>query len=277
MAGELNQALMEFETDDYSSRLVQNVLGALPGAPTFNHWANLAGAVTDLGVPAGQARGAMGFASSEPIQDVLWMSRLLDKGDKGYTIYTGVRSAVRFFFGDRARALETDAQQRNDAVLKSLGLAYMAWKAFDGTAAERARAFTESQSGKALIYYFGAVEVALPFADNALLKGGQILEQLFGDLGTGQVERLASMAGGRDLDGVQGVLTQLSGALRSAVDGAAPYVEPVANAARAHLPGALDATDKIAGAVAGAADLLPIYRLLGSRLAAEAAILKAGG
>jgi hypothetical protein len=276
MSGELNQALMEFKPDDYSVRLVGSVLGVLPGAPSFNHWPNLAGAVNDLGVPTGQARGAMGFAGAEPIADVLWMSRLLDKGDKGYAIFTGARSAVRFFFGDRAKALDTDAQQRNDAVLKSLGLAYMAWKAFDGTVPERAAAFRASQSGQAMIYYYAAIEVGLPFADNALLKGGAILEDLFGDLGSSQVERLAGMAGGRDLGGVQEMLTSLSGALRAAVDSAAPYIEPVANAAKTYLPGALDTTDKLAGAVAGAADILPVYRLLGGRLAAEAAILKAG-
>ena len=52
MAGELNQALMEFKPDDYSVRLVENVLGVLPGAPAFHHWPNLAGAVSDLGAPS---------------------------------------------------------------------------------------------------------------------------------------------------------------------------------------------------------------------------------
>jgi hypothetical protein len=275
MSAELNKALMEFKPDDYTVRLLDAIYKVLPGAPDWGYYPSLAGAVTSMGIPADQARRAQQIASSEEIQDVLWMSRLLDTGDKGYAIFTGVRSAVNLFFGDRAQALETDKQQRNDAVLKALGIGYLAWKAFPGTVAERAAAFKDSDAGKALLYYYGAIEVALPFADNALLKGGNILESLFDDLGADQVDRLAGLAGGKDLSGVQEMLSSLSGTLRGAVDSAAPHVEPVANAAKKYLPGVMDKGDKIAGLVANAADVMPVYRLLGARLAVEASIARA--
>ena len=112
-------------------------------------------------------------------------------------------------------------------------------------------------------------------SDNALLKGGQILESLFSDLGAGQVDRLATMAGSHDLEGINEMLGGLAGSLRGAVDSAAPYVEPVANACQEYAPKALGAADKVASVVAGAADVMPIYRLLGARLVAEAALARA--
>jgi len=276
MSGELNNALMEYKPDDYTVRLLSAVYGVLPGAPDWAYYGSLAEAVNALDVPADQARKAQQIASTEPIQDVIWMSRLMDKGDSGYAIYTGVRSALNRFFGDGTRGLETDEQQRNDAVLKALGIGYMAWKAFDGTIPERAAAFKSTGAGQALLWYYGAIEVALPFADNALLKGGNILGSLFDDLGAEQVDRLAGLAGGKDLGGVQEMLSSLSGSLRGAVDAAAPHVDPIASAAKKYVPGVMGTGDKVAGLVANAADVLPVYRLLGSRLAAEAAIFRAG-
>lgn len=276
MSGELNTALMEFKADDYTVRMLDAVYNVLPGAPDWSYYGSLAEAVTALGVDADRARRAQEIARTEPIQDVLWMARLMDKGDQGYAIYTGLRSALNRFFGDGSRGLETDEQQRNDAVLKALGIGYMAWKGFEGTIPERAEAFKATQAGQALLFYYGAIEVALPFADNVLSKGGSVLEGLFDDLGADQVDRLASMAGGRDLSGIQEMLTSLSGSLRGAVDAAAPHVEPVANTAKKYLPGVMDKSDKIAGLVSNAADVMPVYRLLGARLAAEAAIHRAG-
>jgi len=275
MSGELNNALMEYKSDDYTVRLLGAVYSVLPGAPDWSYYSSLAQAVNAFDVPADQARRAQEIAGTEPIQDVIWMSRLMDKGDSGYAIYTGVRSALNRFFGDGSRGIETDDQQRNDAVLKALGIGYMAWKAFDGTIPERAAAFKATSAGQALLWYYGAIEVALPFADNALLKGGDIMANLFDDLGAEQVDRLAGLAGGKDLGGVQEMLTSLSGSLRGAVDAAAPHIEPVAGAARKYVPGVMGSADKVAGLVATGADVLPVYRLLGARLAAEAAIYRA--
>lgn len=53
-----------------------------------------------------------------------------------------------------------------------------------------------------------------------------------------------------------------------------PY-RPVADAAAPYVPGVMNASDKIAGVVAGAADVMPVYRLLGARLAAESAARRA--
>ena len=206
----VNQALAEFKPDDYSVRLVQAVLAAVPGAPEYTHYTTVADAVAAIapGSMAEQlaAGEALGNAQDPQLHEVLWMGRVLDTGDSGYAIYTGVRSALNFFFGDKSIGLENDVQQRNDAVLKAVGLSYMVWHAYPGSVAEKAETFKHSPAGQTLAAYYGAVEVALPFADNALVAGGSFLHSLFTEIGPAQLARLGSMAGGKSLDGAKQML-----------------------------------------------------------------------
>ena len=125
-------------------------------------------------------------------------------------------------------ALETDTQQRNDAIVKALAIAYMAYRAFPGTLQERTQRFVACSTGQNLLVYYAAVEVGLPFADNALLAGGNIMDGLLGDHVEEQVSRLASLAGGRSLGDVSGMLQQLTGWMQTAVDTTAPYIDTVA-------------------------------------------------
>jgi hypothetical protein len=101
------------------------------------------------------------------------------------------------------------------------------------------------------------------------------MDGLLGDQVEAQVARLASLAGGRSLGEVSGMLQQLTGWMQTAVDTTAPYIETVAQGAREYLPLGSSAADKLAGLAANAADVMPCYRLLGARLAAEAAVLRA--
>lgn len=172
-------------------------------------------------------------------------------------------------------ALETDTQQRNDAIIKSLAIAYMAYRASSGSLSARARRFVSLPSGQALLVYFGAVEVGLPFADNALLAGGDMMRGLLGDGVEGQLSRLAGLAGGRSLGETAGMLQQLTGWMQTAIDTTAPYIDTIAEGARAYLPLGASAADKVAGLAANAADVMPCYRLLGARLAAEVAVARA--
>ena len=277
----VNQALAEFKPDDYSVRLVQAVLAAVPGAPEYTHYTTVADAVAAIapGSMAEQlaAGEALGNAQDPQLHEVLWMGRVLDTGDSGYAIYTGVRSALNFFFGDKSIGLENDVQQRNDAVLKAFGLSYMVWHAYPGSVAEKAETFKHSPAGQTLAAYYGAVEVALPFADNALVAGGSFLHSLFTEIGPAQLARLGSMAGGKSLDGAKQMLESVMQPLERVSAAAAPYVSPIAEGAKKYVPGALAGADKVAGVVASGSDVLPVYRLLSARLAAESAAWRALG
>jgi hypothetical protein len=272
----VDTALAEFKPESVTHRLLGGIYGVLPYAPEFPHYTSVADAVRQLDPSAGPAvvaRAEQIAATDARVTDILWMAKVMDMGDSGYAIYTGVSSAVRFFFGDRSKALETDNQQRNDAVLKALGLSYLVFKAYPGSVKDKAEAFRTSPTGQALAMYYAAIEVALPFADNAALKGGAILGDLYGKYGATQMARLAQIGGSghADLAEAEGVLNTITGNLRKVVDLASNHITPVANAAKPFVPKAMAGGDVLAGVVANAADVLPVYRLLGARLAAETA------
>ncbi|MDP2305007.1 MAG: hypothetical protein Q8P18_03165 [Pseudomonadota bacterium] len=272
--------LAEFSPTDATPRLVDAVFTALPGIDPLPPYPALASVVAALGGTAADMPNATARLDDDASADILWMSGLVDTGDKGYAVVSGISTAFRFLFGkaeSRTDALDTDIQQRNDAVLKGFALAYLAWKASDGPIAGRAAAFANMPAGRALIAWYASVEIALPFADNAISGGGKVVDDLFEKHGAAQFTRLSSLAGGRDLGGVQSALTALIGPIRTAVDAAWPHVERVAKAAGDFLPGAMNVGDKVAGLVATGADVMPVYRYLGGRLAAEAGVLRARG
>jgi hypothetical protein len=277
----VEQALAEFSDSAVTVKLLRALYGAVPGAPAFTNYSNMEEAVRVIAPTANAAvatKARVIADTTDEIGDILWMANLLDMGDKGYAVMTGLSAAWKLFKGQGAAALENDSQQRNDAVLKGLGLAYMVYKAYPGSLADKARAFRESPSGQALAVYYGAVEVALPFADNAVSMGSGGLSSMLGAGANAQTQRLAQMAQGHDIGQAKEMLTQVTSQLQTVTAQAANYIQPITQAIGPYLPGASmlgTATDKAAGAIASAADVLPVYRYLAGRLAAEAAVRRA--
>lgn len=276
MAESLLTRLQEFSPTDKTPRLVATIFSAIPGAPEMPPYPALPSVVAALGGGEADVARATAQLDTEELQDLLWMSGIIDTGDRGYAVLTGLSSAMKMFFGSgpKVEALETDVQQRNDAVLKGLALAYMAWKLSPGGLGDRARAFTELPAGRALLTYYAAVEVALPFADNALLGGGTWFADTINKYGPEQMKRLSSMLGGKATDGVMGAVGSLTQPIESALANVRPHVSKIATTAKDYLPGAFNAADKAAGVLAGVADVMPVYRYLGARLAAEGAVYR---
>lgn len=277
----VEQLLAEYPDSAITSKLLRALYGAVPMAPTFAPLTTMEQAVHALRPDAGAAEVAKArdiADRTDEISDILWMGNLMDSGDRGYAVLTGLATAWKLFKGQGSAALENDDQQRNDAVLKALGLAYMAYKAYPGSLADKARGFRESTAGQALAVYYGAVEVALPFADNAAMMGSGGLEKLLQSQGGAQAARLAQMAQGHELGSAKEMLTQVTSQLQAAASQASGYIQPMTAAIAPYIPGAGtlgNTADKAAGAIASAADVLPVYRLLSARLAAESAARRA--
>lgn len=273
----IDSVLGEYKADDYSVRLLETILKIVPGAPAYAHYRTVEDAVRALkpNATAADFAEARAVANDRDLKNVLWMAGLMDTGDQAYGVYTGIRSAISFFFGDRSQALETDNQQRNDAILKAFGLAYMVYNAYPGTMAEKVNAFRGSEAGQTLAVYYGAADIALPFADNVLTSGGNFIGDMIAKGGAAQTARLTSMAGGQSLDGAKNMLDSIIQPLENVAKLTSQYVKPIAEGAKQYVPSAMAATDKVAGVVATGADVLPVYRLLGARLAAESAARRA--
>jgi hypothetical protein len=277
----VEQILAEYPETAITSRLLRALYGAVPGSPAFGFHQTMEQVVATVkpGASANEVAMARNLADTDKsIADILWMGRLMDTGDKAFGVVGGLMTAFKLFQGKGAEALENDPAQRNDAVLKALGLAYMVYHAYPGSIADKVRAFQSSPAGKALIVYYGAVEVALPFADNAAVMGAGGLSNLIRSGADAQSGRLAQLAQGQDIGKAKEMLTQLLSTLEGAATAAKGYVQPITSAIGPYLPSAAftaNAADKAAGALATAADVLPVYTLLSAHLAAEAAARRA--
>jgi hypothetical protein len=273
----LDAALAAYTPDSATVRLVDAIFKVVPFAPPMPAYPSTEAALHAFapGTPASDALRAA--ASSKEIQNVLWMADWLDKGDTAYAAFTGLKAVFSFFSGAGAsKALETDDQQRNDAVLKALGLAYMAYHAFPGSIPEKVAALRRSPAGQALFAYYATIEIALPFADNAAVAGANGLANLYhSDTVRTQVQRLTGLVPAESLESARAMLGELTAPLQEYATTAAQYTKPVAESAQKYLPTALAAADKVAGVVANAADVMPVYRYLGARLAAEGAVFRA--
>ncbi|MEN0062034.1 MAG: hypothetical protein AAGA48_07755 [Myxococcota bacterium] len=276
----IHEALNEFNQESVTWKMLQAIYSTIPYSPTFDFWSSVDDATRELAPNATEEQLQLARQIGEgnkQVGNIIWMASLLDAGDKGYAVITGLATAFKLFSGKGVEALETDDQQRNDAVLKALGVSYMVYNAYPGTLAERAEAFRKSPTGQALSIYYGTVEVALPFADNVAFASGSALSNLLSSEGQAQFGRLTQMAGsgGQDLQGAAQMLAQLTEQFQRVATHTAGYVKPVAESIGPHLPNAMNAADKAAGVIANAADVMPVYRLLGGRLAAESAVLRA--
>jgi hypothetical protein len=176
---------------------------------------------------------------------------------------------------ERIDALETDTQQAVDAVMKALAMAYAIHRLYDGSITEKIGQFKSAKAGQALMFYYAAIEIGMPFTDNALKGGGLVLKQLYDAHGKAQVAKLAAIVGEADAEAASGILAKLLATLGTMVDMAGQHLGPIAEAGVGFLPRAVDVGDKAAGVLATGADLLSVYRYLGARLVAEACIGKA--
>ena len=279
MREKLDGLMGQFKADDYSVKFASGVASVVPFAPKFHFYGNLADAARSMGLTLTpeQLASALALASTEDVEKALWVADALDTGDKGIAVYSGLRSAYKFFVAkqERKEAFETDPQQTADAGLKALGLAYMIHKLFPGDVKQKLELFKSLPAGQGLTLFYASVDVALPFADNLLTGGGSVMQKIMDKVGKDGESKLASLVGGAsEVSSARQILDGLASNLDVLVTKVSAYTGPIVAKAKETMPSVLETTDQIAGAVATGADLLPMYRLLGSRLAAEAVVLR---
>lgn len=270
--------LADFHENNVTVKLVWAIFGAIPGAPVLSSYQSLLEAQLLVlpELPPEALAAAVAHANSAESMAALKVADAIDTGDIGISIYTGLRSALTFFFGDRSKAMETDPQQGADAALKALAIAWMAHTLFPGSVADKVRQLRAVPAGEALLTYFAAVELALPFADDALLASGSIITRLL-EKYSGAFAKLDLAAGAGAAAAAQGMLSELTVPLDGIVRSVAQQTTNIAAAAQKFLPAAIATAGTIAGAAATAADALPVYRYLGARLVTEAALYRAAG
>lgn len=268
--------LARFSPDNTTVKLVTTLLGAIPGTPEFLFYSSMEEAqflvAPDLD-EEGMAR-AKALLSSPEFLSALKVADALDTSDIGISVFTGLRSAFNFFFGDKKKALETDAQQGADAVLKAAGIAWMTHRFYTGSVSEKIQKLQSTPAGKTLLVWFAAVEICLPFADDVALGTGHFLSNLM-DKYSSHLSRLDSLTGAPSKEAATGILSGLSAPLEEIIQAVSQHTKTIAESSKSYLPAAFTTADTVAGAVATAADAMPVYRLLAARLAIEAALIQA--
>lgn len=273
----IDPVLAEFGPETVTVRLVRAMFGAMPFAPPQLPYASLTECAAQVpGASPALASNVLALSARPEVQSALAAARMIDTGDAGIAVYSGVQSAFQLFFGGGLRAIDTDSEQGVDAALKLVALAYLTHQLFPGAPQEAVQALLSTSAGQTIGYYYATVEVVLPFADNALSGTGHVMQTLLARHGQAAMSKLGALPGGGQMAGAaQGVLGSLVSPIEGAVRQVMPYARQIAGSAQQYLPGVLGAADKVAGAVSAGADALPVYRYLGARLAAEACVLRA--
>lgn len=275
MTRSLAQALDAHSSGDLAVRATAGLLGVLPFAATWSPIPSLEqGALQrDEALAERIAARAERIATGEGPQSALAVFDFLDKGDSGIALFTGLRGAVKVARGQEG-ALEMDPQQAADAGLKAVGIAWAAWKLFPGTPPERARALLETATGRALLTWFVAADLVLPFADNLATGGATAITTLIDDKAGENAARLIAVAG-PEAEQATGVLKGMLAGINASLGQAATYAAPLSAYVQEQLPGVLATADKITGVVATAVDTLACYRCLGASLVAEVCLAQA--
>ena len=268
--------LATFEPKDVTVRVLETLFKVIPGTPAFTFYRTIDEAAP-LVAPTANLEQARAYAMDAGALRALKVANAIDTGDVGISVYTGLRSALKFFQGDRKAAAETDPQQGADAALKAAAIAYMTHSLFPGTLTEKVNALRATDAGQRLLAYYAVVEVAMPFADDVVTGAGGAVSSLMAKYGGKNVSRLESAAGLGASRESEGVMKELLGTLDGIVKNVSGHTATIAGAVTRVMPKALAATDTVAGAVATGADALPIYRVLGAQLVTEAALRRAQG
>lgn len=279
MSNKVEESLGKYAEGDLSVKLCNTMFGVLPFAPEYKFYTSIDEAASRLGASPEVAAKAREIAATEDVTKAIWVADALDTSDKLIAGFAGVKNLFSIFSGTpRKRTFESDQEQATDAALKGVGLAYMIYKLFPGEITAKIANFKNLPAGQEAALFYVTGEVALPFADNVAEGGAGVIQKLMSSKQTDIASKFSGFAGAEAIGQATEVLGQLTGTLDQYVGQAKDYSAPMMDKIKGMLPGAAmvaNVADSATGAVASGIDLLPIWSLLGARLAAEACVQQA--
>lgn len=277
-AHKVDKMLVEFDEDDYTVRLVRALFSVMPFAPDFVYYFNLEGAMRRVNPMADPnlARRAAEIAQLPEVTQALKVTSAMDSIDKGLGIFTGAKNIYDHVKKKEGRrTFEADPQQAADAAIKALAMAYMVYHLFPGSVSEKVSSFLELPAGREMLLYYASAEVALPFTDNLLETGGEMIGKLWNANREQAMQKFRDFSGGTPMNDVSGILDTLTAQIAGVAGQVKLYIDPLTAKVSQALPAIANAADSVSGAAATGVDLLPAWRFLGGRLAAEACAQRA--
>jgi hypothetical protein len=269
----LAEELAAFPPTSVTARVIGALSAAVPGAPGLPPYASVeeaAGAVLG-GVPDDVLARAKELLAAPRVDQALFAAKTIDTGDTGLTIVSGVRSAMALFLGKGDRSAAMAQQQRTDAAVKAFGLAYLLTRLLPVPPAERIELVRSVPAGLQLLLYFGAIEVAVPFAAEVEAAGGSFVANLIQSQGRALADKVLAVVGREGAADAQEMLGDVVAELDRAALAAVPHTAALAERIKGLLPAVASSLD-VFDLVAAGVDALPAYRYLVARLAVEASL-----
>lgn len=267
----LHAELASFPATSVTHRTLAVVRTVLPGDPVLPVYATLdeaAGAVFG-GMPADLLREARRLCDDPRVDQALFAAKSIDTGDTGLTIVSGVRSALALFFSKgTGRSAALAQQQRTDAALKALALAYVVTRLVPLAPPVRVEVLKSVPAGRQLLAYYGALDIALPLRDEVEAANGTFVADLVRSQGRSLGDKLLGIIGRNGMADAEATLAALTSELDRAALAAVPHTTQLAEQIRSLLPMSATPGD-LFDLVAAGADALPCYRYLVARLAIE--------
>jgi hypothetical protein len=254
-------------------RVLDALLRVLPGAPSLPAYTSVAEAAAAVvpAMPAAVVARAGALTDDPVLPQALRVAQAVDTGDAGLALVSGVRGALGLFFGGQDLTSASAGQQRADAALKALAVAWLVTRLIPRPPAERLQILQSFPAGQELLLYFAAIEVALPFRrELEAAPDLRFVRQLMAQQSSAVASKLLAVVGRQGVEDATATLEHLLDTLDDLVRFVQPHTESLANSVRAVLPAAVAPVgQELPTVVAAGADALPCYRYLCARLAAE--------
>ncbi len=278
MASDIDARLAAFGPRDVTLLGTNALLRVLPFADPVPPASNLAdiARTMNLTLTPAQAARAEALVHEDRSRRALWLATGLDAGDGIITVLSSIKSAIALYMGRHGGARPPTGwsdHQAGDAVLKALAIGYLFDLCFPNSE-DPIVDLAWLPSGRALLAYFATAEVALPFVEG-LVDGTHALSVLLPIHVDAQARKLATVVGSAPVQAARQHLPALAPVADALVAASAGYLSPFAQSVEERIAGSTRVVDRVGDVVAAGADILPVYRLLGLRVVAEAAVLRA--
>ncbi|MCB1138341.1 MAG: hypothetical protein KDK23_06265, partial [Leptospiraceae bacterium] len=104
---------------------------------------------------------------------------------------------------------------------------------------------------------------------------GNWINQLLNQQGDAAEKKFSEFVGQGSISEVRQILQTVGETMDRTLVQVKGYLDPFMDRIQGSLPGIMNAADSVTGGAATALDMLPVWKLLGSRVAAEACALRA--
>lgn len=269
----IEEVLSEFKETDATVRLAKFLFDNLPFTPDFLYYMDFRRALQRYTQenPAELYKKIIQIAKfNDNVHKILKTSKAIDKIDGGLGIFTSLKNGYEVITKKpKERTFEADPQQAIDAGIKAIALGYIISLTSKD---DPLKTFLELKAGQELLYYFIVIELALPFTDNLIESGGKFLYKILQEKESEISNRFVSFTDQTSYQEAKTILQKISDKLDQIALLVSQHIKPIEESLKNKLPSILNIADSTSGGVATILDMLPIWKFLGARVAAELCI-----